>query len=836
MPARRFSDPEAADTTVRFSDPGTYVLRAIASDNGYETASELTVLVTDSAPGGGNLAPRVSLTDSAPAATASPFDLSATIPAVLDDGLPSPPATVATVWTQVAGPGPVDFAEPAVPAGTADFPFPGTYTLRLTAHDGAVKTFDEVSIAYSGPGNGVPVTTGIADASVPVNAGELVVDLFPAFEDGEDADPDLVYSLEANTNPALFAGAAIGGDPERLNLQFAADTPGSARLTVRATDTDGHFVDATFTVTVSNSAPSIAPIADQSIAEGQTLNLGVSASDPDNQGLTYSLVAGSPSGMVIDPASGALTWTPGEGDGPGTHPVVVKAVDHSSQALGSTRYFRVTVAEVNQPPVIAPISNFPAFAQPDFTLAVSANDPDLPANSLRYFLDSKPPEPRSTRRAGPSCGRPPPRAATPSPCASTTSDYPNLSDTEAFSVEVSNAAPTLANQSFAVAENSPPGTEVGTIAASDGDGDGITFAIAGGNPGGAFAIDPVTGRITVAASAPLDFEANAAHVLTVRASDDAVPSLARLATVTVNLTNLNEAPAVPTQTLEVAEGEVLGAPVGTVERPPTPKAIRWPSRLSPGNDAGVFALDPQSGVLRIAARATLTQPIETDRPRRPTPASPRSRHRYVTVVLTRRLVASPAAARVLVPPDNTLSGDWKDVGFDDSAWQPRPDRSRLRARHRLRHAHRHRRRNRDVQRQSQRLDPDPLRRRRPLGHSHAHPAHAIRRRLRRPPQRPGNRAPQRARRNASMERLRHRESRRRPRDRVRGIDVSAFADPSRREPTCSPSTGSTKPRQFRHADRPGTRRGRRRHHRAANPPGTHDRQRRLDHQHGCRKA
>ena len=60
---------------------------------------------------------------------------------------------------------------------------------------------------------------------------------------------------------------------------------------------------------------------------------------------------------------------------------------------------------------------------------------------------------------------------------------PNLSDTESFSVDVSNAAPTMADQNFAIAENSAVGTQVGTVVASDGDGDGFTFAIAGGNPG-----------------------------------------------------------------------------------------------------------------------------------------------------------------------------------------------------------------------------------------------------------------------------------------------------------------------------------------------------------------
>jgi hypothetical protein len=54
---------------------------------------------------------------------------------------------------------------------------------------------------------------------------------------------------------------------------------------------------------------------------------------------------------------------------------------------------------------------------------------------------------------------------------------------------------------FSLAENSANGTVVGTVAANDPDvGDTHTFSIVSGNVGGAFAINPTTGQITVADS------------------------------------------------------------------------------------------------------------------------------------------------------------------------------------------------------------------------------------------------------------------------------------------------------------------------------------------------
>ncbi len=68
-------------------------------------------------------------------------------------------------------------------------------------------------------------------------------------------------------------------------------------------------------------------------------------------------------------------------------------------------------------------------------------------------------------------------------------------------------------------ENSANGTVVGTAAASDVDsGDTLTYSLTN-NAGGRFAIDAVTGVVTVANGALLDFETAASHVIGVRATD-----------------------------------------------------------------------------------------------------------------------------------------------------------------------------------------------------------------------------------------------------------------------------------------------------------------------------
>ncbi|MEZ5428820.1 MAG: peptidoglycan DD-metalloendopeptidase family protein [Pyrinomonadaceae bacterium] len=69
-----------------------------------------------------------------------------------DDGLPNPPATLTTTWSQVSGPGTVTFGNANALSTTAGFSTAGTYTLRLTADDGSLTTTDDAIITVNSSG------------------------------------------------------------------------------------------------------------------------------------------------------------------------------------------------------------------------------------------------------------------------------------------------------------------------------------------------------------------------------------------------------------------------------------------------------------------------------------------------------------------------------------------------------------------------------------------------------------------------------------------------------------------------------------------------------------
>ncbi|NJN88763.1 MAG: hypothetical protein HC881_23865 [Leptolyngbyaceae cyanobacterium SL_7_1] len=108
-------------------------------------------------------------------------------------------------------------------------------------------------------------------------------------------------------------------------------------------------------------------------------------------------------------------------------------------------------------------------------------------------------------------------------------------------VDVSEA-PTLQTNLFEVSENSPDGTPVGQMQATDPQGNPISYSISAGNPDldgdgvAGFAIDSLTGTITVADSGDLDYERNPSNILTIAAQNST--GLVGTTTATVNLSNI----------------------------------------------------------------------------------------------------------------------------------------------------------------------------------------------------------------------------------------------------------------------------------------------------------
>lgn len=133
------------------------------------------------------------------------------------------------------------------------------------------------------------------------------------------------------------------------------------------------------------------------------------------------------------------------------------------------------------------------------------------------------------------------------------------------------------DQTFSVVENSAVGTVVGTVVAGDPDpASPLSYAITAGNTNSAFAINAATGQITVSNPAALNFEVTPTFALTVTVTDSTIPETSDSATMTINLTDINEPTTITLQSTPITY--VIGDDPIVVD----PLAVLTPDPETPG--------------------------------------------------------------------------------------------------------------------------------------------------------------------------------------------------------------------------------------------------------------
>jgi hypothetical protein len=200
----------------------------------------------------------------------------------------------------------------------------------------------------------------------------------------------LTFSLD----PVAPLGASMQSTSGLFTWTPAEDQgPGVYPLTIRVTDNGSPSMSATqrinITVNEVNNAPILAPILSRTVNEGTAMTVTNSATDSDTpaQTLTFSIDAGAPAGVTINPATGLLSWTPNEAQGPGTYSIVVRVTDNGVPPLSNTRTLSVTVNEVNSPPQLSFQNDWTVTAGDLLGFSATATDSDLPAQIMSFAID-----------------------------------------------------------------------------------------------------------------------------------------------------------------------------------------------------------------------------------------------------------------------------------------------------------------------------------------------------------------------------------------------------------------------------------------------------------------
>ncbi|MGN6135409.1 MAG: cadherin domain-containing protein, partial [Aureliella sp.] len=455
--------------------------------------------------------------------------------------------------------------------------------------------------------------------------------------DGTDA---VSYSLDDDAG-GRFAIDALTG---QITVAGSLDRESAASftITVRATSTDASWSTCAFTISLLDIDEfDTTPISDQdssanAVAENAAVgtSVGVVAgavdADATNNTVTYSLVDDDNGRFVIDSATGEVT-VGGAIDREtlgASRQITVRST--STDGSASEQVFSIVIEDVDEFDASAVIDANPAadgIAEnsaigtavgivgssfdgdaTNSTITYSLADDDggrftIDGNSgvvtLAATLDREADGPTRTILI---------RAVSADGSTSEQAYSISIYDVDEFDVgPVGDADPAPE----VVDENASDGTVVGIVAnATDADSttNMITYSLED-SAGGRFAIDPTSGVVTVAAAGGLDFEANASHSITVRATSADGSFSTRVFSIAVN--DINEFDVSPISDADgiadsVAENSAAGTCVGVdayaVDQDGTHNLVTYALTDSAG---GSFQIDASSGMVTVAPGAVL---------------------------------------------------------------------------------------------------------------------------------------------------------------------------------------------------------------------------------------
>ena len=198
----------------------------------------------------------------------------------------------------------------------------GTHIVTITANDGSSNTTYNIPITVRNV-NRAPSIRPLPDVNA-IEGDRITVK--PTSSDPDNDPLTITYSRPLNSEGKW---ATKEGDAGTYPLSVTAS--------------DGGLIAATkFTITVvkKNLPPEIHRVKDLTVQEGEGLHLDIYATDPENESvkITYS--------DYMDGPDKAVSYDDG-----GVHHVTVTATDGVSTAVET---FKVTVLDVNRPPVFNP--------------------------------------------------------------------------------------------------------------------------------------------------------------------------------------------------------------------------------------------------------------------------------------------------------------------------------------------------------------------------------------------------------------------------------------------------------------------------------------------------
>ena len=257
---------------------------------------------------------------------------------------------------------------------TPEFNQAGSYNVLFTVTDGKLSASETITIT-AGNVNRPPVLAKIGDQSV--NEGQTLS--FTVSATDPDADP-LTYTISNPPKGATF-------DPATRTFTWTPDYDQAGnypKVLFSVTDGDkSASEEVTITVGNTNRPPVLDSPGDKQIDENKLLTFVVTATDQDQDALTFS-ASNLPGNATFDLATRTFSWTPTYEDAGSYSNVTFNASD--GKGGSDSKSITITVANVNRPPKLDPIGAKSVSEGQLLQFTVTGSDPDN--NTITFSADS----------------------------------------------------------------------------------------------------------------------------------------------------------------------------------------------------------------------------------------------------------------------------------------------------------------------------------------------------------------------------------------------------------------------------------------------------------------
>lgn len=397
-----------------------------------------------------------------------------------------------------------------------------------------------------------------------------------------ESDP-LNFSIVANSSN----GTVTIIDPVAGTFTYTpnAGYSGADSFTYTVANSGGTSSVATVSVQVSssNQAP-VASGATIAVTEDVVFSGNLSATDADNNPLTYSIVTQGTKGVVtVNSSTGAYTYAPN---------LNINGVDtftfrvYDGLVYSGTETITVNIAAVNDAPVAdAKVYN----TNEDTAVNMTLSGSDIENSTLTYIIVSNPTN-------GVLSGSGSTRIYTPNSNFEGTDSFTyKVNDgqldssvvTVTITVNGSNDAPVANNLTFTTNEDT---VYTGAVVATDADMDNLNYSIVSAPSKGVVSLNPTTGALTYTPN----LNQNGSDSFTYRVNDGLVNS--NTATVSITITPVNDLPVANNQSISVNEDTLYSGTLTATDvegSPLTYSAVTQPSNgVLVINANGSFTYDP----------------------------------------------------------------------------------------------------------------------------------------------------------------------------------------------------------------------------------------------------